>query len=107
MKYPIYFQNSQGVKVATISKYLSADKTPRYNVNPNSTTNTYSISTCMERWKPVYKFVVGDIVFWKDYKLEVIKVVVKDELIRCVGVNDGSKTICWKHWLNFSDVTII
>jgi len=107
MRYPIYFLNKHGNKVACISKDLSIDGTPRYSVNSKCPENTYALKDCLKDWQPVYKLVVGDIVQWKEYKLEVITVKARSELIRCKGVNDGSKTISWKHWLNFSDVKLL
>lgn len=108
VKYPIYFINQDGNKCATINNNSkSADGTPRYTINPKCPENTYSLLTCMEQWKPVYKLEKGDTVQWKDYKLVVKTVKVRDELVRCGGVNDGSKTITWLHWLNFCDVKLL
>lgn len=107
IRYPIYFLNKNGRKVANISKDLSHDGTPRYIINPKCTENTYPLQYCLSEWKPIYKLSIGDLVMWKNYTLEVITVRVKDELVRCKGVNDGSKTISWKHWLNFQDVILL
>lgn len=107
MRYPIYFKNKDGNEVARVTNKLSSDGTPRYNVNPRSPSNTYTLKDCLNDWTPVYKLSIGDIVQWEDYKVEVITVKVRDELIRVKGVNDGSKTISWKHWLDWSDVKLI
>ncbi len=107
MRYPYRFVNSKLNDVARITKHKSIDGTPRYNINPKCPENTYTLQECMNNWTPIYKLIVGDIVQWKEYKLEVITVKVRDELVRCKVVNDGSKTISWKHWLNFSDVKLL
>jgi len=55
MIYPKYFINKDGNKVAEISKEISADGTPRYNVNPKCPQNTYMLKDCLSVWTPIYK----------------------------------------------------
>ena len=47
MRYPIYFLNKDGNEVARISKDVSDDGTPRYNINPKWFVNVRSSNSFM------------------------------------------------------------
>jgi hypothetical protein len=104
MRYPIYFLNRKGNEVATLTKELSTDGTPRYNVNPKCPENTYSLKDCLQDWRPVYKYYVGDKVEWvgrftkRKFDCIVKNVKRKDNLIKIVPDEGGESPLIYSHY---------
>jgi len=51
---PIAFIGKGGSVKMKSKKYISADGTPRYIINPRSPQCTFCLQDCMEEWMPVY-----------------------------------------------------
>lgn len=113
LRYPIYFLNKQGKEVARISKYTSIDGTPRYNVNPKSPENTYTLQDCLKDWQPVYKFYVGDKVQWfheasnNIYDCIVRVVKRRDDLVRIKADKYGENPLPYiYYWVEPSELNL-
>lgn len=104
MRYPIYFLNKEGNEVARISKQVSVDGIPRYNVNPKTPENTYTLQDCLKDWKPVYEYYIGDKVEWigtftKDkYDCIVKNVKRKDNLVKIIPDKDSSAPLKYQYY---------
>ena len=104
MRYPILFFNKDGNEVARISKDLSIDGTPRYNVNHKCPENTYTLQDCLKDWQPVYKYYVGDKVEWvgrftkRKFDCIVKNVKRKDNLIRIVADKEAENPLIYVHY---------
>jgi putative ribosome biogenesis GTPase RsgA len=104
MRYPIYFLNKDGNKIAILSKEISFDKTPRYIINPKCPYNTYTLYDCLKDWQPVYKYYVGDKVEWigrftnRKFDCIVKNVNRKDNLIRIVADKNSENPLIYSHY---------
>lgn len=104
MRYPILFLNKEGNEVAFISKDVSIDGTPRYNVNPKCKENTYPLQYCLKYWQPVYRYYVGDKVEWigrftkRKFDCIVKNVKRKDNLIKITPDTEAKNPLIYNHY---------